>query len=119
MTKKIVITETLRLYNPKFGDDKVCKCGHSYDRHFDSYEDMAAVGCKYCQCFDFEEAPPMPVDKTSTLPMHEQLNNYHQKLEDDYRKEVEKSLNVPGMNNHSHSFEDEMDNLGHKRLGAK
>lgn len=42
-------------YNPKFGDDKICKCGHSYYRHFDSYEQMEPVGCKYCECYDFEE----------------------------------------------------------------
>lgn len=42
-------------YNPKFGDSKLCKCGHSYYRHFDSYENMEAIGCKYCSCDSFEE----------------------------------------------------------------
>ena len=42
-------------YYPDFGDDKECKCGHSYYRHFDTYEDMRAVGCKYCNCHIFEE----------------------------------------------------------------
>lgn len=42
-------------YNPHYGDDRVCKCGHVYYRHFDSYENMVAVGCKYCQCYHFEE----------------------------------------------------------------
>lgn len=42
-------------YNPKYGDDKVCKCGHPYYRHFDTYEQMETVGCKYCECFYFEE----------------------------------------------------------------
>uniref|UniRef100_A0AB39C7D2 Uncharacterized protein n=1 Tax=Bacillus phage KoopaTroopa TaxID=3234046 RepID=A0AB39C7D2_9CAUD len=42
-------------YNPNFGDDKVCECGHTYYRHFDSYEDMEACGCKYCGCYDFKE----------------------------------------------------------------
>jgi len=46
----------IRKYNPKYGDDRVCKCGHSYYRHFDTYEDMETCGCKYCGCFDFEEA---------------------------------------------------------------
>lgn len=50
-----VVTETVRKYNPKYGDDRVCKCGHKYERHFDAYEDMAPVGCKYCDCFAFEE----------------------------------------------------------------
>lgn len=45
-------------YNPKYGDDKICKCGHTYDRHFDSYEQMEAVGCKYCRCNTFKEAKP-------------------------------------------------------------
>lgn len=50
-TKRIVID---RKYNPKYGDDKICKCGHPYYRHFDSYEDMYPCGCKYCDCNDFE-----------------------------------------------------------------
>jgi hypothetical protein len=43
-----------REYNPNYGDDKLCKCGHSYCRHFDSYEGMESVGCKYCGCYHFE-----------------------------------------------------------------
>lgn len=42
-------------YNPNYGDDRICECGHSYYRHFDPYENMEAVGCKYCQCYDFIE----------------------------------------------------------------
>lgn len=42
-------------YNPKFGDDRICKCGHAYYRHFDTYEDMEPCGCKYCMCYRFEE----------------------------------------------------------------
>ncbi len=45
-------------YNPKYGDDRVCTCGHSYYRHFDSYNNMAAIGCKYCECGMFIEAEP-------------------------------------------------------------
>ena len=47
-----------REYNPAYGDDRICKCGHSYYRHFDTYEDMAPAGCKYCMCFEFEEETP-------------------------------------------------------------
>jgi len=36
------------VYDKDFGDDRDCKCGHPYYRHFDTYEDMAPVGCKYC-----------------------------------------------------------------------
>jgi hypothetical protein len=43
-------------YNRIYGDDRICKCGHPYYRHFDTYEDMEAVGCKYCFCGEFEEA---------------------------------------------------------------
>jgi hypothetical protein len=44
-----------RLYNPKYGDDRECECGHPYYRHFDTYDDMANVGCKYCGCQEFKE----------------------------------------------------------------
>jgi hypothetical protein len=51
-------TEIVRQYNPEYGDDRVCKCGHPYYRHFDFYEeaDRQACGCKYCECWTFEEA---------------------------------------------------------------
>lgn len=42
-------------YNKDFGDNKECQCGHPYYRHFDTYEQMEAIGCKYCQCYTFEE----------------------------------------------------------------
>tara|TARA_R110000851_G_scaffold81495_1_gene179056 strand:+ start:166 stop:552 length:387 start_codon:yes stop_codon:yes gene_type:complete len=58
----ITETETIthRRYNPDYGDDRVCTCGHAYDRHFDSYEDNRAVGCKYCQCDTFVEKAATP-----------------------------------------------------------
>jgi hypothetical protein len=37
-------------YDPEYGDNRLCECGHPYHRHFDSGEDVAAVGCKYCGC---------------------------------------------------------------------
>lgn len=52
-------TITLRHYNPDYGDDRICVCGHPYHRHFDSYEDDKAVGCKYCHCFTFEDVGPV------------------------------------------------------------
>ncbi len=42
-------------YNPNYGDNRKCKCGHSYYRHFDSWADMRNVGCKYCGCDEFVE----------------------------------------------------------------
>lgn len=35
-------------YDPKFGDNKLCECGHTYERHFDTYADMEPIGCKHC-----------------------------------------------------------------------
>lgn len=46
---------TIRKYNPAYGDGRICECGHTYYRHFDSYEDMDACGCKYCGCYEFKE----------------------------------------------------------------
>lgn len=40
-------------YDPNFGDDRICRCGHTYYRHFDTYEGMASIGCKYCLCEGF------------------------------------------------------------------
>ena len=53
---KITVVGYRKQYNPNYGDDKLCKCGHTYYRHFDSYGGMAAVGCKYCCCDEFVPA---------------------------------------------------------------
>jgi len=50
-TRRVIID---RKYNPKYGDNKICECGHSYYKHFDSYENMYACGCKYCLCYTFK-----------------------------------------------------------------
>jgi hypothetical protein len=49
----IEVIGVLKEYNPDFGDNRLCECGHTYYRHFDSYEGMAPVGCKYCGCSEF------------------------------------------------------------------
>ena len=41
-------------YDPNFGNDKLCQCEHPYYRHFDTYENMDPIGCKYCPCVLFE-----------------------------------------------------------------
>lgn len=51
--KRVTVTGIFKEYNPDYGDSKLCKCGHTYYRHFDSYENMAPVGCKYCGCEEF------------------------------------------------------------------
>ena len=50
--KKVVTT---RKYNPNYGGERICKCGHPYYRHFDWMDDNNPCGCKYCCCFTFKE----------------------------------------------------------------
>lgn len=50
-----VVTDRQRAYNPNYGDDRECTCGHAYYRHFDSYDDNYPCGCKYCPCDEFKE----------------------------------------------------------------
>ena len=50
------ITIQKKKYNPNYGDKRMCVCGHTYYRHFDPWNDMQAVGCKYCGCTEFVEA---------------------------------------------------------------
>lgn len=42
-------------YDPAYDRDS-CSCGHKYYRHFDPYEDWYPVGCKYCDCVEFESS---------------------------------------------------------------
>lgn len=60
------------LYNPNYGDDRECVCGHPYYRHFDPYENNEAVGCKYCQCWQFEEKIDVLKDRLNKI---KKLNN--------------------------------------------
>jgi len=53
ITEKTVIEKK---YNKDFGDERVCECGHPYYRHFDTYDNMYACGCKYCGCQNFIES---------------------------------------------------------------
>lgn len=55
LTKVKVVKKRIRKYNPAYGDDRICECGHTYYRHFDSYEEMDPIGCKYCECNTFKE----------------------------------------------------------------
>lgn len=51
------VTERRRLYNPHYGDDRICVCGHPYYRHFDlcEEEEFQDAGCKYCLCSTFKD----------------------------------------------------------------
>lgn len=57
VTEKPYLEETEivvhKRWNPKYDQDAICECGHPYYRHFDTYEEMANAGCKYCICGDF------------------------------------------------------------------
>lgn len=57
LIKEVTIKE--RHYNPEYGDNRICECGHTYYRHFDSWDEMRPVGCKYCNCFTFREHSPV------------------------------------------------------------
>ena len=53
-------------FDPKHDSEARCareRCGHTYYRHFDTHDDMAPVGCKYCHCSQFVE-PTAAVDPT-------------------------------------------------------
>lgn len=47
-----LILEAPMGYDPMFGDERLCLCGHPYYRHFDTYEEMSPVGCKYCHAYE-------------------------------------------------------------------
>lgn len=70
-------------YNPDYGDDRICICGHEYYRHFDPYEEMEPVGCKYCECYEFKEK----IESTDT----DSTNNLSD--EDKRKEKVEYILN--------------------------
>jgi hypothetical protein len=54
------LTDPRGKWDPEHDQDAPChSCSHTYERHFDTYEDMEPVGCKYCQCEKFVE-PPTP-----------------------------------------------------------
>lgn len=55
------VNYTVKKFNPKFGNERMCECGHTYERHFDWMEDNKFVGCKYCGCDDFVERKEEPV----------------------------------------------------------
>jgi hypothetical protein len=65
---RVTIEEEPAVYDPSFGDDRLCRCGHKYYRHFDTYEEMAPVGCKYCPCRTFEESAAPASTPTGRWP---------------------------------------------------
>ena len=81
-----IITQKIKKYNPNYGDDRLCECGHTYYRHFDSWAEMENVGCKYCQCYDFQEViiTPEKITEIEKL-LRKEENNYFIELENDFK----------------------------------
>ena len=52
----MLIDDGRPVFDPNHDRFALCRCGHMYYRHFDGYEDNAAVGCKYCDCQVFVAA---------------------------------------------------------------
>lgn len=57
--ERVKFTKPLGVYDPEFGDARMCECGHPYSRHFDPYDNAeeeantGPAGCKYsssCGC---------------------------------------------------------------------
>jgi hypothetical protein len=62
-------------YDRMFGDLKLCLCGHPYYRHFDTYEDMSPIGCKYCH-YDIEG---VEYQKETKVPKDVDVNRFEYK----------------------------------------
>jgi len=86
------VTTTEYSWNPDYPADDVCICSHPYYRHFDTYENMSPVGCKYCLCSEFkskiedilkENAMITPLQQSvlDYLIALDKLNNFFNDLE--------------------------------------
>lgn len=79
-----------KVYNPDYGDDRECQCGHKYYRHFDTYEEMRNVGCKYCGCDDFVEMTP---EKEKEIYDHI-VESYNNAIENGYDLDSKEPIDV-------------------------
>lgn len=68
------------VYNPDYPQDNVCRCGHLYHRHFDSYEDWVAIGCKYCGCGHFVHV--LNAERLSPFERMQHYGQWNAQLED-------------------------------------
>lgn len=46
---------TTKKYNPNYGDDRMCVCGHRYIKHFEIYDRPVPRPCRNCECPEFVE----------------------------------------------------------------
>lgn len=75
-----IVTDVIKKYNPRYGDDRICICGHPYHRHFDTYNHMFPVGCKYCGCIDFVESNVMHDGKHRCMCCGKEIENQYLKV---------------------------------------
>lgn len=66
-------------WDPEEDQERLCVCGHPYHRHFDSYDEMKPIGCKYCPCLvptltdsydivgKYDKRPPTDLALTKTV----------------------------------------------------
>jgi len=52
---RVKATMELPDYNPNYGNDRVCICGHKYRDHFKGAEELHQVGCAECGYHAFKE----------------------------------------------------------------
>lgn len=70
-------------YDSNFGDNKECLCGHEYYRHFDTYDNMAAIGCKYCSPYTYRSSGVQHGHNVCT-GFKESIDDAHPREEDKY-----------------------------------
>lgn len=45
---------TKQVYNPEYGDNRTCVCGHKYIDHFSNERAGSVIGCRECSCSSFK-----------------------------------------------------------------
>lgn len=119
-----VTVKTKYEYNPDFGDDRPCICGHPYYRHFDTYEDMTPVGCKYCQCHTFIEytntsdennnmTNHITYTKDEAIKAAQEFIHHLNRLEETYGLKIDADNSLPFL-----SFISKENKTGRIKLGA-
>ena len=80
-------------FDPEHDSEARCareRCGHTYYRHFDTHDDMAPVGCKYCHCTQFIE-PAVPAINPTALAAEPSVRRARVSIHPDNRTTEEKT----------------------------
>ena len=83
------VKHTVKKYNPKYGDDRMCRCGHTYYRHFDTYDNMKPIGCKFCGCHEFIETKVINDGKNRCVCCGKEIEEKYLKVCDKCASEYE------------------------------